>query len=55
MSKCDFNNLKPLNVVPKMLYLAIFLGLKFTIAIVIFQISTLQFMKIQNFMQKQKL
>ena len=52
MSKCDFNNLKPLNVGSKILYLAIFLGLKFAKANVIFQMNTLQFIKIQNFMQK---
>ena len=55
MSKCDFNNLKLLNVTPKMLHLAIFLELKFAKAIFIFQISTLQFIKTQNFMQKEKM
>ena len=38
-----------------MLHLAIFLELKFAKAIVIFQISTLQFIKTQNFMQKEKM
>ena len=44
---------KCLNLVPKMPYLGIF-GLEFENSIVIFEISTLEFIKLQNLEEKQK-
>ena len=53
LSNCKTLRKKCLNLGPKMSYLGI-LGLEFWKTIVIFEISTFEFVKLQNFVKKQK-
>ena len=55
LSNCEISQKKEkcLNLGPKMSYLGIF-GLKFEENIIIFEISTLEFVEIQNFAEKEK-